>query len=261
MITYIAFDTNIWIYLATKSNYNSLLDEVVKKYNAGEILLLTNDIIKKEWYRNRENTLNSCVDSIKGELKNARRIASFLPQPEDETFCRILDTYKDEHKRIAIVEERLKRIEDIMENYCHNVPVTTEQILHIANLAIEAKQPFHNKKNLFNDALIIRNLCQFVSTQTYWTGNAMPRKYDFIFVSNNPSDFINQQTGDIYQSITEGIERNYRIANVVELGQALNMSQELIDGFEEWYNQHIDEFIEAQIENEAQRQLDIMRGK
>ena len=253
MTTYIAFDTNIWIYLATKSNYNSLLDEVIKQYNDGEILLLINEIIKKEWYRNREGTLNSCVESIKGELKNAKRIASFLPQPENETFCKILDTYKDEEKRIAIVEERLNRIEEVMEKYCINIPITQEQILHIANLAIEAKHPFHNKKNQFNDALIVRSLCQFVSTQIYKSGKAMHKKYDFIFVSNNQQDFIEPQTQEIYPSITEGIDINYSIANVAELGQALNMSQELID---DW-----DEMIEAWLDYEAQRQLDIMRGK
>ena len=253
MTTYIAFDTNIWIYLATKSNYNSLLDEVIKQYNDKEILLLTNDIIKKEWYRNRENTLNSCIESIKGELKNAKRIASFLPQAEKETFCKILDTYKDEKNRIAIVEERLNRIEDVMENYCHNVPITPEQKLHIADLAIDAKHPFHNKKNQFNDALIVRSLCQFVSTQIYWTGTARLKKYDFIFVSNNQQDFIEPQTKEIYPSITEGIDGNYSIANVAELGQALNMSQELIDDF--------DEMIEAWLDYEAHRQLDLMRGK
>lgn len=253
MTTYIAFDTNIWIYLATKSNYNPLLDEVIKQYNDGEILLLTNEIIKKEWYRNRENTLNNCVETIKGELKSAMRIAAFLPQAEKESFCKILETYKDEENRIAIVEERLKRIEEVMENYCHDVPITQEQVLHIANLAIDAKHPFHNKKNQFNDALIVRSLCQFVSTQTSSTGNATPKKYDFIFVSNNPSDFIDKQTKNIYSSITEGIERNYSIANAAELGQALNMSQELID---DW-----DEMIEAWLDYEAHRQLDIMRGK
>jgi len=134
-------------------------------------------------------------------------------------------------------------------NSCTKIDTNDEQKLFVANLAINKKHPFQNNKNNFNDALIIRNILEYMNQGFAGLGLTSPTKYELIYVSNNPSDFTDSNTNEIYRDLLEGI-RPIQLANVMELGQALNMAPELIDEFEDWV-----------IEMMAMDELDKMRGK
>jgi predicted nucleic acid-binding protein len=242
-MTKIILDSNIWIYL-TKDTFNSLLIELKGKAIYKEIEILVNEVILKEWKRNKKKTIKSLVESIQSEYKSAIKLSSHMEEPAKSEFLLILTEYKDEKKRIEKAEAKVQEVEEFM-NCCEKIKITDEQKLFISNLAIDKKPPFENNKNNFNDALIIRNICETAE-------NTIPNLYDIIYVSNNPQDFIDKETNEVYSSLMDGIN-SVRLKTVIELGQALKLAPELIEDFDDW----VDSYLDAQLDYE----MDLRRGK
>ena len=242
-MTNIVLDTNIWIYL-TKDSYQSLWNKFQEMKDNDEINVLVNDVIIKEWNRNKENTIKRLITSIKNEYNAAKNLANYFQGQNKTDYLQQISEYKEEHNRIDKATDRVQEIENFMKG-CQIIEVTDEQKLFVSELAINKKPPFHNNKNNFNDALILRNILEFVK-------NEMPFQYDLIFASKNPSDFINNKTGEVYETLLDKLNP-VRLKNVTELAEALELAPELIEDFDDW--------LDHQLDMEAQRQLDIMRGK
>ena len=242
-MTNIVLDTNIWVYL-TKDSYFKLWNKFKEMKDNNEIKILVNDVIISEWNRNKQKTIERLTESIKNEYKGAKNLANYFNEEDKIEYLKYISEYKDEPTRIEKAENRVQEIENFM-NSCQNVEVTDKQKLFISELAINKQPPFQNNKNNFNDALILRNILELVQNET-------PFLYDLIFVSNNPSDFIDKETGEIYNTLMDGLNP-IRLKNVTQLAEALKLAPELIDDFDSW--------LDHQLDMEAQYQLDIMRGK
>lgn len=240
-MTQIALDTNIWIYLTKDSFYELWLKLKQMKEN-GEVEIIINDIIIQEWNRNKETTTKSLIQSIKNEYNSAINLSNYLHEKEKETFLNSISQYKDEKNRITKAENRVSEIENFM-NTCTIIKTSDKQKLFISELAIQKKHPFQNNKNNFNDALILRNICEFAQNQ-------IPKKYDLIYVSNNPDDFTDKTTGDIYPDLFKGLGP-IRLKSVTQLGEALNLAPELIDDIDDWIDYHVE--MSALIEWEISR--------
>lgn len=243
MTTKIALDTNIWIYL-TKDMLQELRTEFKRAKDSGEIEIIVNDINIIEWDRNKEKTIGGLAESIKSEYRAALKLANYLSEEARSEHVRILSEYEDEAARITKAEQRVNEIGEFMKT-CTVIEVTDEQKLFVANLNIQKVPPFQSTKSNFNDALMVRSFCEHVNSN-------LPMKHDLIYVSNNPKDFTDNKTGQVYECLLEGLEP-IRLANVTELNHALHLAPELIDDFEEW--------LDSQLDDEAMRQLEIMRGK
>lgn len=242
-MTNLALDTNIWIYL-TKDTFFELWTKLKTMKDSGEIQIIVNDIIIKEWLRNKPNTIKNLTESIKIEYKSALNLSHYLQGDNKINYLKNISEYKDEANRIKKAEARVKEIEDFM-NTCTIIEATESQKVFISELAINKLPPFQNNKNNFNDALIFRNICEYVESE-------FPNLYDIIYVSNNPDDFIDKSTKQVHQDLVVGLN-SAGIKNVTQLGEALEIAPEnMID---------IDEWIETQLDNEAMYQLDIIRGK
>ncbi|MFZ4414090.1 MAG: PIN domain-containing protein [Bacteroidales bacterium] len=242
-MTNIVLDTNIWIYL-TKDTFNELWIKIKEMKETGVIKIIVNDIIQKEWYRNKTNTIETLTTSILSEYKSAINLSHYLEAEAKELYLKTILEYKNEPDRIQKATLKVEEIESFM-NSCTIIQTTQAQKLFIAELAIEKKPPFHNNKNNFNDALIIRNICEATKSES-------PQLFDLIYVSNNPVDFIDKSTNQVYVDLIEGL-KPIKFENVTQLGQALNLAPELIDDFEAWLDQELD--------NQAMYELDIRRGK
>ena len=243
MKTKIVLDTNIWIYL-TKDTFYHLWIKLKGMAIYEEIEIIVNDIILLEWKRNKSNTINKLSTSIKDEYSSALKLVHYLSDDIKEEYLGIISGYNIEERRIEMAKKRVNEIESFM-NSCTFIKTTEDQKLYVSNLAIDKKPPFQNNKNNFNDALIIRNICENTDVN-------IPMKYDLIYVSNNMSDFIDDNTNKIYETLTEGIN-SISIKNVTELGHALHLAPELMENFDDW--------IDAQIDNQAMDYLDLIRGK
>lgn len=242
-MTNIALDANIWIYL-TNDTFFELWIRLNEMKNSGEIRILINEIIFKEWERNKENTLKTLISNIKIEFKCAENLSNYFSKDIKEKYLETISEYKDETKRIDKAKLRIQEIENFMKT-CTMVSVTNDQKLFIAEMAINKYPPFHNNKNNFNDCLILRSICEFVKNET-------PYLSDLIYVSNNRQDFIDKNTGEVYPDLFEDLKYT-KLKNVTQLGEALRIAPELIDDFDSW--------LETQLDNNAMYKLDIIRGK
>jgi len=242
-MTNIALDTNIWIYLACDTFFDLWLKLKEMKEN-DEIRIIVNDIILKEWKRNKKNTLKSLTANIQNEYKSAKKLSNYLSGKTKENYLKTISEYKDETYRIAKAKARVKEIEVFMKS-CTTIRTTKKQKLFIADLAINNLPPFENKKNNYNDALIIRNICEYVNGE-------MPYLYDLIYVSNNPNDFTDKETKEVHKCLLKGLNP-IRLKNVTELGEALLLAPEIMEDFDDW--------LEDKLDNEAMNQLDFIRGK
>ncbi len=239
----IALDTNIWIYL-TKDTFFELWTKFKEMKENGEIKVIVNDLILKEWARNKSTTIKTLTSNIKNEYKSALNLSNYLQGDARANYLQIISEYKDEANRIKKAVERVEEVEAFMKT-CTIIETTQEQKLFIAELSTNKNPPFQNNKNNFNDALILRNICEFVD-------NGAPALYDLIYVSNNPDDFIDKDTKEVHQDLFRDL-KPIRLKNVTELGEALKLAPELIEDFDEW--------IEIQLDNQAMYELDIIRGK
>lgn len=242
-MTQIALDTNIWIYL-TKDTFFELWTKLKEMKDDGQLEIIVNDIILREWERNKENSIKSLANSIKSEYTTAINLANYLENKEKEDFLKVIATYKGEAERIDKATKRVNEIEDFMKS-CTIIEVTQEQKLFVAHLAISKIPPFQNNKNNFNDALIFRNVCEYSKNQIPWL-------YDLIYVSNNPEDFIDKKTNEVHKELFDGLE-HIRMKNVTQLGEALNIAPEFMEGFDDW--------LENQLEQKAYMEWEISRGK
>ena len=80
----------------------------------------------------------------------------------------------------------------------------------------------------------------------------MPYKYDFVFISNNPNDFKDPETNEIFSTLLIDCD-NLRIITVTDLAFGLSEKERLIDDFDDW----LEDMLDTQIEYEAE----IARGK
>jgi len=239
----IALDTNIWIYL-TKDTFFELWTKFKEMKESGEINVIVNDIILKEWERNKPTTIKTLTNNIKNEYKSALNLSNYLQGNAKTDYLQTISEYKDEANRIKKAKDKVEEVEAFIKS-CTRIETTEAQKLFIAELSINKNPPFQNNKNNFNDALILRNICEFVD-------NEAPALYDLIYVSNNPDDFIDKGTKKVYSELLAGLNP-IRLKNVTELGEALKIAPELIEDFNEW--------LDIQLDNQAMYELDIMRGK
>lgn len=90
-MTYLILDTNIWIYLANgycdsknisdEDVHFELIKILLEKLDLGEIELVTNDIIIKEWDRNKaakETSIDKWENRIKGNLDYFKSIEKYF---------------------------------------------------------------------------------------------------------------------------------------------------------------------------------------
>lgn len=242
-MTNIVLDTNIWIYL-TNDTFFKLWLRFKEMKESGEIRVIVNDIILKEWARNKPTTIKNLTKIIKDEYKSALNLSNYLSGDLRINYLQTISEYKDETNRIKKAIERVEEVEAFIKT-CIIIIASEEQKLFIAELAINKLPPFQNNKSNFNDALILRNICEYAESE-------FPSAYDLIYVSNNPDDFIDKNTKEVYKDLFKNLEPiNFK--NVTELGEALRLAPELIEDFEDW--------LEDQLDRQAMYELDIRRGK
>lgn len=243
--TVLAFDTNIWIYLA-KPSYDRFYQQLRKLVEEGNLEIIVNDVVKLEWTRNKQTTIKTISENIKNEYFAALNLTGYIPDAEKrEQFSALLSEYRKEASRLESATNRVEEVEQFM-NSCIHVNVTDEQKLYIANMAMEKQPPFENNKNNFNDALLVRNFAQYMTERIIYEGSALPQKYDIIYVSNNQKDFTDAE-GNIYPAIIAGCD-NVRFCTVKDLAKAIHEKDELIEDFDDWLEAALDNWMALEVE-------------
>lgn len=252
----VALDTNIWIYLAVEPKLEPVFNTLKEQITNRTATIIANDIIRSEWTRNKDNTIANAIKNYKRLWVAINNIADSFTSPDKEAF----KEYIKKAKLLTLNEETAKnKVDDVEQLLFQSVctSATDEQKLHIANLAINNKPPFHHSKNNFNDALIIRNLCQYVSENISVPKDTLPGPGNhFIYLSNNPKDFIDPDTEQVFPDILAGIDLNFELVNMKSLPSALHLSKELSDEYDAWLD-----YAESCILDQMYREWEISIGK
>ncbi len=237
---YIVFDTNIWVYLANgydseKGNYYqgvfsehhfALLKTLREKVKKNDYQILVNDLIFKEWERNKHNTeeLIHFLEKRKREiLESAKMIKAFLTAEDFSIQEELIEKAKKEiDEKILQNKKHIQQVEDFLVNSCVNIPISDEVIKKVSILAMEKRvAPFLSDKNNFPDAIILYSSVEYLSDKLEVD------KSRGVFVSNNFKDFAGEDNKDkfhrdIIVSIGE-LELTYErhLTRVVELTEGL----------------------------------------
>jgi len=257
--TVIAFDTNIWISLVFDKN---IFSEIKSKVESGDILLVVSDITKLEWQRNRPKIIEERCKPILKAKDDALKLSEYIIDDEEkEQMVKSIET-----SSLKAYEEKKKQttsdfdaVEELLHS-CDSFDTEVEDKLYVANLAIEKKKPFDGGKNNFNDALLARSFCKYAAHQKWYLGDVTPMKYDLVYVSNNPKDFIDSNTNNIISEITDDIKIPISIINTKQIAKALNLSKELIDDYESWVDYMV-EHAEQMYLDRAYLEWEISKGK
>ena len=257
--TVIAFDTNIWISLVFNKD---IFTEIKSKVESGDILLVISDITKLEWQRNRLKIIQDRCKPILKAKDDALKLSEYIIDAEEkEQMVKSIETssqkaYDEMEKQIT---SDLDAVEELLYS-CDCFDTEVEDKLYVANLAIEKKKPFDGKKNNFNDALLARSFCKYAAHQKWYLGDVTPMKYNLVYVSDNPKDFIDPITNNIISEITDDIKIPISIINTKNIANALNLSEELIDNYESWVDYMV-EHAEQMYLDRAYLEWEISKGK
>jgi predicted nucleic acid-binding protein len=240
-LIYIALDTNIWLYLANgldpvsnkdHGNFHfELLDKLRDFVKREEITILINEVIIKEWERNKEHTkhriekLKRKVDDPKQAFAEIRKYVSSNVDKIEKEFIAGLE------RDIELNEEHINKVQTFLKEECKIVPVADELKLKVFNLSISGKAPFHNKKNNIADASILFSIVD------YFNGLSGTEENQIIFVSNNTDDFTDGKNKEEFHPDIQKELDNQNIQYQRVLPAALELSQTMLVQIEE-YRKH-----------------------
>jgi len=237
-LIYLILDTNIWLYLANglnpitekdQGNLHFELLQVLKDHKQqGDIKILINDIILKEWKRNKEHTkykikkLQNKLDNVEGSFKHIKK---YVESSTDKIQKEYAEGLK---KEINSNKKHIQNVENFLHKDCDKIQITKEQKLQIFDLAITNKAPFHNNKNNIADASILFSAADYLN-EKLTRGDT-----EAIFVSNNITDFTDgNETEAFHPGIVEALNGT-KIKFKRILPTALELSKELIIQIEEF---------------------------
>lgn len=240
---YLILDTNIWVYLANgldpmtqkhqDKQHFDLLKSLKELKENGDIKILINDIILKEWIRNKHNAMVK-VAALKKKLESPNDIFNSIAKYTTSN----LDQIKTEYlagieKDIQANEEHINNVEEFLNRECLIIEISQEIKLKMFDLSINNQAPFHNKKNNIADATILFSAADYLEEILY------SQDCTAIFVSNNVTDFTDGKSTDRFhpEILTQLKAPSIKYQRV--LPGALNLSKEIIIELEEFYRQEL----------------------
>lgn len=211
---YLVLDTNIWIYLANgfstvsnsadyeNDNHIEVFNQIKDKYDSNEFKILINEIVLKEWVRNKKTAL----DYIKGlkkykglEINALIEVKTSMSQKYFEKKCAEINRKFEE--RINKNKEHINNIDSFL-NSLERIPISQEVKNEVLEMAINKdKAPFLNSKNNVADAIIL------FSSIDYLIKNMIDYTEQAVFVSGNYKEYgISKDKNEFHLDIKERIE-------------------------------------------------------
>mgnify|MGYP002079204339 CR=1 FL=1 len=253
-------DTNWWIYLTKEENFE-VLQEIIKNLNTGKFRILVPEVIIQEWERNLNHTKDSAQQTILNQCKNAKRISSFIEEPERSQLESILERYTSKEEiRLDAIQKTIDIIEDLIRSKSVIIPISEETKDRVIEFGIQKKAPFKSK-NSVGDAIIFFSSMEYLKKETDTSVSSS------IFISNNSDDFSKSiKEKDIIHPDLEPFINETKAIFERNIAKALKLTDEMQHKIEEYLNFKAeskleDEYIEHQIEMHIQHQIDIARGK
>ena len=167
---YLTFDSDIWLNsLKESGEENNFIDSLEYWIENGHVKILLPENVIDEWKRNRDKKKQTLVNDWKSFFNRAKKVFS----------TDVVSVLMTPDKLNERVEEQLKRVEAIFDNYAIKIPITNEYKLKATELAELKKAPF-GQKNSIGDAYIFLSITDYISSNNL---------SNCVFVTNNHTDF------------------------------------------------------------------------
>lgn len=142
-MVYLVLDTNIWIYIA-EGEHPDITKELISKIQKGDLHLLSNKIILDEWNRHRSKAIEKgkqkVVNSYQGTVGSFKKLKSKLSEGEKSQVDTLASKFaSNQNADILEVDERAKRIDQLLTGFCFDLEVTQEMKLQAISMALEKK--------------------------------------------------------------------------------------------------------------------------
>jgi spore germination protein GerM len=135
---YLTLDSDIWLNsLKESGEENNFIDSLEYWIENGHVKILLPENVIDEWKRNRDNKKQTLVNDWKSFFNRAKKVFS----------TDVVSVLMTPDKLNDRVEEQLKRVEAIFDNYAVKIPITNDYKLKATELAEQKKAPF-GKKNV-----------------------------------------------------------------------------------------------------------------
>ena len=237
---YLIFDTNIWIYFA-EGQHPFVLNGILKKVKSGEIIVLVNEEIIKEWDRNKVKSLDKIKKELIKQIQYSKELSTTLTGQDSIDFKNLTDKISQKSTEFnQTIEERYKIVDDLIKKESTIVPIKDEHKLKVVEMALEQKAPFHKNKNSIADALILISSIDYLKKKTI--NNATPGSIganDSIFISYNSEDF-SKGTKGIDKNIIHPDLKSYldTVGMVYErnFGKVINLTEKMTRQIDDYLN-------------------------
>lgn len=236
-MTYIIMDTNAWIYLSNgfdtlTNKYNEehthlkMFRTLKQRVQSHDIVILTNNIIKKEWIRNKLATkgLIKKLENRKNAIEdNLKDLFSKLPHKK-QIIQELIEEYKEKiDELIRLNENHINEVEDLLLNFTIEYEITDKSRIDASYQAEKKLAPFiGDKSNSTADMLILLSGIEYI--KKYCKVEFLGKTYyhDNYFVTSNYKDFSSSNDKhkiheDIMPFITET-----KTGYCVHLGELIN---------------------------------------
>lgn len=236
---YLVLDTNIWIYLANGLDpsdkaqdklHFELLSSLKSFKDKGDITILVNDIILKEWARNK-NHCEGKVKSLQNKLANPNAVFNEIKKYAKTDIDNIQREYLEGiEKEILENQKHIVEVENFLHNDCLKIEISDKVKLQIFDMSVGNKAPFQSNKNNVADASILFSSAEYLEGKLNEEASA-------IFVSYNFKDFTdNINRNDFHPEILDQLWE-VDIKYEQRLPAALKLSKKIIAQYEEYYKQ------------------------
>lgn len=174
---YLTLDSNIWLNTLKESEKEENLIDILEYWiSNGHVTILLPEIIITEWKRNRDNKKRVLLDDWKSFYNKAKKILGADVVREVLT----PDSLNE------IVENRLEKVDYILEYNAVKIPITTVHKLKAIELAEQKKAPY-GAKNSTGDAFIYLAMIDYISANSL---------SNCVFITNNHTDFSSKESTD-----------------------------------------------------------------
>lgn len=176
-------DTCVWLDIAKNPSLKPLGLVLKQLLESNNLIILTTDIIREEFLRNKDRVIDMSRQKMAQEITNIKSLINLAPVGMDKSsILSGLDEVK--HKLPTMtdtISEQANLIWEIIEKSL-KIEISDEIKIASSNKALQKKAPFHNSKNNMADSLLI---------ETFF--NILDEENIFYFITHNTKEFSSEK--------------------------------------------------------------------
>lgn len=172
-------DTCVWLDIAKNPSLKPLVLVLKQLLEDNNLIILTTDIIREEFLRNKDRVIDMSRQKMAQEINNIKSLINLAPIDENKSsILSGLDEVKHKLPTMAdTISEQADLVWEVIESSL-KIEISDEIKIASSNKALEKKAPFHNSKNNMADSLLI---------ETFF--NILDEENTFYFITHNTKEF------------------------------------------------------------------------